>query len=541
MRNINSKYTSVALFCAIAALSVFLPSCKNEGSESLPSADVPALMVSVAEGDENVPLKENTKVDLFAVATDGKVLAKATATSDNQGQLKGTESITAVMQDGVQLVSYSPTGLWLMETYNQPIEFAVPADQTSLVGYQSADLMMAPLVSVTDGKAALVMNHAMTKVTVHITDVTGNYDLSKAVLVLTGVNTSVTADLLQNTVTTLDDKTGDIYPYAPSVNSFRTSATAIVAPKQVKRGTQLVKVILNGKEYTYSVPEDAEWQAGKENVYSMRLTYEGLVPYSSTVIEWGEGNTSLTGPVDEIVSYGMGDYLLSDGNFAKADRLTDAQKSKVVAIVFSEEVSEADREAGYNAYAMGIECVTGKKYGFTDLVGEEVADYTVAIEDLDGCSKTKLMMESDGYIAVTDKQNTIFGCLEAYGQSHVLPSTEIASGWFVPSFGQMIQILNNLGGANLSADTEVTPSNFNPIYQSDDKTILEKINVSVSAVIGDKELISTSQANVYATTTEYGTNFWCVQTLATGWAFGRNPGRANGNRCLIPCVAVKLP
>lgn len=544
MRNINSKYASVVLLSAITATSAFLASCDKEESDLLPTTDVPALTVGVAEGDENVSLKENAKVDLFAFAADGNVLAKATATADAEGKLTGTESITAVMQDGVQLVAYSPSGLWRMETFNQPVEFAVQTDQTLLENYQASDLMMSSITPVSDGKASLVMNHTMTKVTVHISDVTGDYDLSKAVLTMNGVHTTVTADLHQNTVATLEEKTGVVYPYSPSVNAFRASATAIVAPCQVKRGTQLVKVTLDGKDFTYTIPEDAEWQAGKDNVYSMRLTYQGLVPVNSTVTNWGEGDSNLTGPVEEFVKYVVGDYLLSDGKFAKADKLTDEQKAKVVAVVFSEEVSETDKEAGYNAYAMGISCVTGKKYGFTDLVGEEVADYTKAIEILDGRIKTKQMMESSGYKAVTDKQNTIFGCLENYGQSYILPSSSIASEWFVPSFGQMIQILNNLGGANLSADTEIVESNFNPMYSSTDRKIIDNINESVSAVYGDKELISTSQANVYATTTENGTNFWCVQTLTTNgfsWAFGRNPGRSGSNRSLIPCTAIKLP
>lgn len=536
MRNINSKYASVVLLSAITATSAFLASCDKEESDLLPTTDVPALTVSVAEGDENVSLKENAKVDLFAFAADGNVLAKATATADAEGKLTGTESITAVMQDGVQLVAYSPSGLWRMETFNQPVEFAVQTDQTLLENYQASDLMMSSITPVSDGKASLVMNHTMTKVTVHISDVTGDYDLSKAVLTMNGVHTTVTADLHQNTVATLEEKTGVVYPYSPSDNAFRASATAIVAPCQVKRGTQLVKVTLDGKDFTYTIPEDAEWQAGKDNVYSMRLTYQGLVPVNSTVTNWGEGDSNLTGPVEEFVKYGVGDYLLSDGKFAKADKLTDEQKAKVVAVVFSEEVSEADKAEGYNAYAMGLESVTGK-YGITT-GGENVSDYTVAIQDIDGRTNTKALMEAAGS---TSLNGTVFGILSSY--KYTLPSTG-TSGWFVPSFGQMIQILNNLGGAGLNAETEVTPENEKPFYTSTDKSVFSNVNAYVTKAGVSTELLSTTSiSNIYVTSTVNSNKFWCIQTQGGwNWAFGRNAGRDSGfNRYLIPCTAIKLP
>lgn len=537
MRNINSKYASVVLLSAITATSAFLVSCEKEESELLPTTDVSALTVSVAEGDENVSLKENGKVDLFAIAADGNALAKATATADAEGKLTGTESITAVMQDGVQLVAYSPSGLWMMETFNQPVEFSAKTDQTSLENFQSSDLMLSPLTTVADGKASLVMNHAMTQVTVHISDVTGDYDLSDAVLTMTGLHTTVTADLMQNTVSTVEGETDVVFPYSMSRNAFRASATAIVAPCQVKRGAQLVNLNIDGKQFSYTIPEDTEWQAGKDNVYSMRLTYQGLVPINSSVEDWGQGDNNLTGPVEEVIKYGVGDYLLSDGSFAKADNLTDEQKAKVVAVVFSEEVSEADKEAGYNAYAMGLESVTAK-YGITT-GGENVSDYTVAIQDIDGRTNTQTLISAAeaGSISL---DGTVFGSLSSYTE---LP-TEVASGWFVPSFGQMIQILNNLGGAGLNAETEVTPENEKPFYTSTDKSVFSNVNAYVTKAGVSTELLSTtSTSNIYVTSTVNSNKFWCIQTQGGwNWAFGRNAGRDSGfNRYLIPCTAIKLP
>lgn len=75
--------------------------------------------------------------------------------------------------------------------------------------------MMSPLTTVAGGRAALVMEHKMAKLTVHITDVTGNYDLTAARLAMPSRLTTVTADIKQGTVTTVDGVKADITPLFP--------------------------------------------------------------------------------------------------------------------------------------------------------------------------------------------------------------------------------------------------------------------------------------------------------------------------------------
>ena len=282
-------------------------------------------------------LTEGTVVDLFAIEGEGSIVAQATAKAAQNGQLTGADPIIAVMKDGIQLTAYSPSGLWTLDTYGQPLKFLVPTDQSTAENYESADLKMAPLTAVTDGRAALVMEHVMSKVSVHITDVTGNYDLSNVGMIISGVQTSVNADLAQHTVTTVENETGDIIPYS-NTNPYRATASAVVAPGKVT-GNVLIRVTVDGETFTYNLPKDADWQAGTENVYSMRLTYEGLVPYGNYVTEWGDGENDLTGNLEEVLTYGVGDYLLSNGKFVKAQQLTESQAEDVMAVVFSKEVS----------------------------------------------------------------------------------------------------------------------------------------------------------------------------------------------------------
>lgn len=246
VRKSTSIQKALVAFLILLILPAIFTSCEKEDEEANSVDEASVLTVSVAEGDETVALSEGTVVDLFAIEGSESIVAQTAATVVQHGQLTGTDAITAVMKDGIQLTGYTPSGLWTLDTYNQPQEFTVSADQSTVENYEAADLKMAPLTAVANGKVALVMNHVMTKVCVHITDVTGNYDLSKVGMVMSGLHTSVTADLVQHTVSTREDKTGDIIPYSSNNTPYRATATAVVAPGQVAAGNVLIRVSVNG-------------------------------------------------------------------------------------------------------------------------------------------------------------------------------------------------------------------------------------------------------------------------------------------------------
>ena len=538
--NNSLSILKAAAVCALMAAVPTLTSCGDDdeagGGETGMQA---ALTVSVAEGGGTAAPEEGTEVGLMAVTAADTTAYTATATASAAQPLAGVDALLAAMHDGMTLAAYSPAALWTADTYGESVQFGVQTDQSTEADYRASDLMMSPLTTVAGGRAALVMEHKMARLTVHITDVTGNYDLTAARLAMPSRLTTVTADIEQGTATTVDGVKADITPYSPSNNAYRASASAIVAPAQAEAGEPLVSVTIDGETFDYSLTEAAAFEAGNEYVYSMRLTNEGLVPYGSYVTAWGDTGEDLTGDAEEMLVYGVGDYLTSHGTFIKADRLTADNAKDVIAVVFSTQVSEGDAAEGYNAYAMGVERVTNVKFGFADAVNPSVDDWASALADLDGYWKTAQMWASDAYQTIADKQGT----------RHPIDAS-VTSGWFMPGIGQMLQILNNLGQAGLTADTEVDISqNNSSIYISDDASVLERVNAPVEAL--DLEpTFPTEGSIIYMTSSEYTTstynNFWCIQTAESGgswhWGFGKNAGRGSNNgRSLVPCVAVRLP
>ncbi len=540
---------SAAAFAAFAALSVGFTACNEDDAIDIDSAAAQALTITVTDGDDEVELEEGATVGVIAVNDGIAVTAHATVTAQAGGLLANTDSIIAVMQDGVELCAYSPASLWTADTYGETLNFSVPSDQSDEADYESADLMLAPLTAVSDGKAHLVLNHMMARVSIHLTDVTGNYDLTGTTVVMPGRNTTVAADLASATAPTVKGITADINAYMPENTVYRATASAIIAPGTMSSGSRLVDVSIDGETFSYTLYETVEWEAGYEYVYSMRLTSDGLVPYDSYVTGWEDSDVNLTGNASEIFIYGVGDYLLSDGSFVKASRITADEAADVVAVVFSEDVSDADAAAGYDAYAVGVERVTGVVQGFTDAVGESVTDWASALADLDGRLKTAAMLASDAYGALEDKSATALYAVGEYASAHPADTT-VASGWFVPSIGQMLQLLNNLGEAGLTEDTEVSISNNNSaIFTSDDASVFGNINALLTA-IGLEELFPVTGTTAYITSSEYNvdtyTNFWSVQTTESNgawtWGFGKNTQKGSSTgRSLVPCIAVKLP
>ena len=91
--------------------------------------------------------------------------------------------------------------------------------------------------------------------------------------------------------------------------------------------------------------------------------------------------------------------MLSDGTFVKNTGLTDEQKKNVVAVIFSKQVSEADAEEGYNAYAMGVERFGNKGWFMGNVaLGSTCADFDAANADLDAFRRRRPYFERRIYI-----------------------------------------------------------------------------------------------------------------------------------------------
>ena len=522
---------------------------------------------SIDQNLQNVQLAGGVKVGVYAQANseyiengDNNML-----TADGAGAFTGA-TMYYPEEGGVSIYAYAPYNSAWAGGLNAEQTFTVPADQSTDNGYLAADLMTAtpsngnPVAPTTE-TVQLNFTHKLAKINVNFN--TGNSGVSLQgatvgimnVLPTTTVNVSTGAiGNAQGSATTLTAAT-----FAAGATTF--TASAIFVPQTILSGTDFVQVsTADGKDYVAQLNRDVAFESGKRYTYTMQFNGGGDEPVTaelvlgSVVDDWEDGNEDIGGGGEETVVYGVGDYLLGDGTFVKNADLTSGQYADVVAVVFSTQVSQADADAGYNAYAMGVERFGNKGWQFSGVaVGEVINNYAGAYADLDGLSKTNAILASDAYATIpAENVGSSFVNYANYSVSHPL-NGDVASTWFTPSFGQMVQIFNNLGGAGLAEQTEVHEGNYSsPVYYSADKAVLDNINAYVTK-LGKSEMFLTEDASalVYLTVTEQSeTGSWCFMTrnvtvsgddTVYAWGFGRGGGKANGGRSVSPCVAVKLP
>lgn len=140
-------------------------------------------------------------------------------------------------------------------------------------------------------------------------------------------------------------------------------------------------------------------------------------------------------------------------------------KEGCIGIIFSTVTSVTDTEKGWTkGYVMALKNTKaentvwantkGIDETFLDNIAVDNADrFTTLIADKDGYIKTMAMINSENGYTVTSRP----AFFEAVNYSVQYTTPELSSGWFLPSIGQLVDIMNNLGGVS---DLITATSNF---------------------------------------------------------------------------------
>lgn len=554
------------LFLGLAAMlaaSASFTSCSNEdelGAQS-PDGRTPITLTSniatrtVSTELQETEIAQGVQVGVFVAPTEaGELIAdNAQITSDGSGSFTGTiGNYPAGEGATVSIYAYAPCNSAWAGKLNEEQTFTVKTDQTTDNAYLASDLLYGTpknnQVAASENAVTVQFEHKLTKINLAFNTADTEIDLKGAAVSLVDVLTQTTINLSTGALGT-STQTADIAVAKFASDATQFAASAIIVPQTVAANANFVRVQLaDGTTYDANISTSFTFETGKQYTYTATFNGNQIeLKLISTIEGWEDGALNPSGDTEEKIVYGVGDYITSDGTFIKNSELNDDNKADVVAVIVSTQVSTADETDGYNAYAMGLTVAGSKGWGFTDLVGTSVTTFADALADLDGRSKTAAVLESDAYKDVEEgtKGNTIFEYVSREGNKS--PIGTAGSDWFVPSIGQMIQMLNNLGEAGITSSTEVHGDNTSsPIYYTESNDVITKINAYATAA-GKTDFIKAS--SIYVTVTESEANFWCLQTNPTvsndqtayAWGFGRNPGKSNNNRNLIPFVAVKLP
>ena len=338
-------------------------------------------------------------------------------------------------------------------------------DQSSAANFTASDLQIAKgILSTTDAAGIdFFMVHAMTlaQITLGTKHPDRQYQLS------TDNNYKFYAEDFSNSTTNKAISTFDgRQPYNYTTDKY----IAFVKPNT---STQFNSV--SGQTHSWAVPLEFN-SAGNTRV--------SLTAYS----KYRSGNLAT-------YTLANGDYLYSDGSFAKGSAMPAATKERhPIAVVFSTTTSSTDNAAGYKSgYAVAIaSCGGSTTLAKAGSIGNSIqiqsqlmTDINKVLKNLDGRTETVALSDfsKDNYPSAY--YATHFGTSEiglsipsytvrkeASGGSVGFAAPYGTSGWFLGSVGQYILMAKNLGGTtynNVTANTwsqrESSTTPPYPMYQ----------------------------------------------------------------------------
>lgn len=563
----NRKF--FATLTAAIALTAGLASCSNNDDELNPKNEgrIPITLTSnvgsraTDQSLQETQIASGVSVGVFITQSTTNIATNNMLTSNGSGSFTGDAGSTNDATTPLNIYAYAPhNSAW--ENLSDEYTFTV-TDQETNDKYYAADLMIAePATNITPTTDAinLTFKHKMAKLNLNF-DLTGapaDFSLEGATVSVLNVKPSVSVNVSTGSIGALSGDPTALK--AATLTASDTKASVVFPPQTIAQGTEFVQVVVGSNTYNASLPSEVTFESGKKYTYTVTFTTSG--DGGSTTVDGIKLAVSSVFPWEDaqLIACEIGDYVTDDGQIISknASDLITQNQDKIVAVIFSKDVSATDRAAGYNAYAMGFlvdntlqwqplsqSVADGDNTTYTPIL-EGISTFADALKDLDGRDKTSRILGSSQYSSVSEKEKTIFGYCAA---TKTFTDSKFASDWFVPSFGQMVQFFNNIGTAGITEQTTSTSSAWSPIYANSESTVIDALN-AVATPAG-KSFIKAqdeSTTEIYVTVTEVENAYWSFQynpkntsqTVMGKWGFGRNAGKGTQGRYLLPCVALTL-
>lgn len=212
--------------------------------------------------------------------------------------LVGEKSIYYPVINNVDIYGYHP--------YREAVEsvvalpFTVNADQQEAAAFKASDFVWAKRANVAANNSVvnLSFSHRMSKVEVEVEAGEGIPDLTGMAVTVRGVVCSGTVDLRTGQPALSDTALVRAVLAQPVVLGTTSQCfQAIVFPQTVSEGTYLIEIALNGKKYTYQVPQGGQiFGSGKEQYFRFVLNayQKELLLKSASVSDWASNGEDIT-------------------------------------------------------------------------------------------------------------------------------------------------------------------------------------------------------------------------------------------------------
>ena len=454
------------IVCLLAILG--LAACSKEelpGLDKLQELRLTSGIEAVTRADvQNTQIVANEKVWAWVSDADrGTALYDAQQlTVGTNGELTGTTAMyfpqrgNAVRIRALHGTLSSPSPLVAGATaFPSTFGFTVAADQSAGgAAYVQSDLLYASReASKTKSAVPLTFYHLLSKLELNITkhaSVTDNIDN----ITLDGVavdgkfTPNETADITQQAERSAMVRAGNQTATMTLGKALTGSNDAIVVPQAVG-GKTLTFNLAGGGKLQYTFPAGKTFESGKKHVYNVTLTLTGI-KVESSIEPWDTSAGTTTGETAFSPSLRIGDYFYSDGTFS-----TNLNTTKtVIGIVFQtnpRRIGQAEKDAlaakgvsEPHGLVMSIKnAATSVKWSnsYQDTALEDCRTIADGYKDISGLKNTTTIGSGDEFPA--------FKAIAVFNTNNPIPPK--ATQWFLPSDGQLWDLVENLGKVTILA------------------------------------------------------------------------------------------
>lgn len=544
---IVSMFLGTAMFLGLASCSEDQTTLSESGNKMTFTSNV--LSTKTTNADlQAAQIASGVQAGVFV----GDDYANSLLTADGAGNFATAEDMVWP-EESVNIYAYAPYDEEWSDISSE-VEFTVAADQSTDEGYLSSDLLVgAPEsnpVAPTAESVTLKFAHKLAKLNVSVVNNNSGIDLMGASLSVVNLLPSASVNVTTGVLGEAAGTAGDIKMAAFAADATEFQASAIIVPQTVSAGNFVQIVTSDNRVLNAALKSEVTFAGNKKYTYTVKISGSGAddvevaLVLGSELGDWEDGNTVLEGDAEEVVEYVVGDYVLADGTFAKASEvasMTAEQKANVAGVIFSTEVSATDAAAGYDGYAMSV---WGRKGSQTwssatehQLIGTAYGTTSGAFSDLDGLSFASLVKTAD----LEYTYHTAFNFTNYSSQRISLGGSNL-SGWYVPTFGQMALILNNLAGAEIDLTADYTLTGGGEYADESHPDIVSRLNACITAVNDEEYADFSTDTQFFAAATERdASQIWGIKLTATGYIIASKASKGSGGRNVAPVFAYKLP
>ena len=557
------RFLNPGLITVFVVGLIFFTGCRWDDSaiaENIDNLGKPIILVSgmsdtraADTGLQDGQIVAGVKVGSFVISENSMISDNAELEAEGNGMLVG--NVGNYPDTGnVSVYAYAPyDSSWGLYKNNS---FNIASDQSDSKGYLASDLLRgipSGINSFDNKNETIELNfkHLLSKIIVKVDNNTSDVNLVGSTVSILAVKTTVTLNVFSGTLGVASGDISDVDMVTIDAGNENSVGSAVVVPQRVEAGNLFRITTKDGLLIDAPILSPMEFESGMVYKYDVNLikngnSVEAIVSAKAPASGW-EDDVVISNEGWKNKAYGIGDYVLRDGSLMKAQdvmSLDEYGQNHVAAVIFSTSVSPEDEAAGYKGYAVSV---GGRKSGATWRIpgeneatpllrNEPVTTVADAFETLDGVTISEFARNAvdDGIYDAFDFTN--------YSYVNSLKGTNL-SGWFVPSLGQMTQLLNNLGKANILLNSVGQLDSYGEFKFTnvDADSVIENVN---GYNIGGNNILRNKGTNFFISSTEYDEErVWgyTIDAESNVLKLHSVAGKDRGGRNVLCCVAYKIP